>query len=96
MKNTIYGHQNWFRRNILLIGWRRMKMTNYYDPILAEVRKNRRELSEQYISLDKRPDSIETNLKRLEQEGCHFATPEEMEMLKAKHKNPPISEIFTI
>jgi hypothetical protein len=58
----------------------------FYDPIVAEVRRNREKLQEMYGGWDGYLKHQEEDLPRLEAEGWHFVTPEEHATRIARHK----------
>jgi hypothetical protein len=61
-------------------------MNNFYDPIVAEVRQNRAKLLEMYGGIEGLNRHMEEERPRLEKEGWHFATPEELAALKHQHR----------
>jgi hypothetical protein len=61
-------------------------MNDFYDPIVAEVRKNRAKLLEMYGGIEGLNSHLEDERPRLEKEGWHFATPEELAALKQHHR----------
>ena len=52
-------------------------MTNYYDPIIAEVRERRAQLIEKYGGWEGYEKHLDEERPRLEKEGWHFETAEE-------------------
>jgi hypothetical protein len=56
-----------------------------YDPILTEVRRNKARLIEMYGGIDGWLKHLDEDRCRLEKEGWHFLTEEEMEALKHRH-----------
>lgn len=62
-------------------------MKDYYDPILAEVRKNREKLLEKYGGIDGLHKHMDEERPRLEREGWRFATDEELAALQHRHES---------
>ncbi|MDR3334815.1 MAG: hypothetical protein LBT13_08025 [Treponema sp.] len=61
-------------------------MKAYCDPILAEVMENKAKLLEMYGGIEGLDKHQEEERPRLEAEGWHFATPEEIAELQSRHK----------
>jgi hypothetical protein len=61
-------------------------MSGYYDPIVAEVRRYRAELLEEYGGWEGYRKHQEEDRPRLEAAGWRFETPEEREVRIARHK----------
>jgi hypothetical protein len=57
-------------------------MKGFYDPIIAEVRRNRKRLFEMYGGFDGLSKHMDEERPRLEKEGWRFVTKEEMEAMK--------------
>jgi hypothetical protein len=60
-------------------------MKDFYDPIIAEVRRNRAMLLEMYGGIDGLHNHMDEDRLRLEKEGVHFLTDEEMAELQHRH-----------
>jgi hypothetical protein len=60
-------------------------MKEFYDPIIAEVRRNRAALLEKYGGIDGLHKHMDEDRPRLEREGWHFATDEELYELQHRH-----------
>jgi hypothetical protein len=56
-------------------------MNSYYDPIVAEVRHTREKLQEKYGGWEGYLKHQKDDRPRLEAEGWHFVTPDELEKL---------------
>lgn len=65
-------------------------MKEYYDPILAEVRKNREKLLEKYGGIDGLHKHMDEERPRLEREGWRFVTGEELAALQRRHENAEV------
>jgi hypothetical protein len=61
-------------------------MKGFYDPILAEVRRNKAKLLEMYGGIEGLHKHMDEDRPRLEKEGWHFATEEEMEALQNRRE----------
>jgi hypothetical protein len=61
-------------------------MKGFYDPIIAEVRRNRAKLLEMYGGIEGLHKHQTEERPRLEQEGWHFATEEELATLQHRHE----------
>jgi hypothetical protein len=57
-------------------------MNGYYDPIVAEVRRTREKLQEKYGGWEGYLKHQEEDRPRLEAEGWHFVSQEEIEDLR--------------
>jgi hypothetical protein len=60
-------------------------MRGIRDEIIAEVRKNRAELLEKYGGIDGLHKHMDEERPRLEKEGWHFVTDEELAELQHRH-----------
>jgi hypothetical protein len=69
----------------MLITMGRNKMNEFYDDIIAEVRRNKAELLEKYGGIDGLHKHMDEERPRLEKEGWHFATDEEIAELQHRH-----------
>jgi hypothetical protein len=62
-------------------------MKGFYDNILAEVRKNKEEVLKKYGGIDGLHKHMDEDRPRLEKEGWHFATDEELASLRHHHSD---------
>jgi hypothetical protein len=60
-------------------------MKGFYDPIIAEVRKNREKLFNMYGGIDGLHKHMDEERPRLEKEGWKFVSEEEMYILEHRH-----------
>jgi hypothetical protein len=58
----------------------------FYDPVIAEVRKNREKLLEMYGGIDGLHKHMDEERPKLEEEGWHFVADEEMNILQSQNK----------
>jgi hypothetical protein len=61
-------------------------MTDFYDPIVAEVRQNRAKLLEIYGGIEGLHKHMAEERPNLEKAGWRFETPEESQARKMRHK----------
>jgi hypothetical protein len=61
-------------------------MKGFYDPIIAEVRQNRKNLLEMYGGIEGLHKHQDEERPELEKEGWRFATPEEISALQHRHE----------
>jgi hypothetical protein len=60
-------------------------MKGFYDPIIAEVRRNREKLLEIYGGIEGLHKHMDDERPQLEKEGWHFASAEEIAALQNRH-----------
>ncbi|MDR2759375.1 MAG: hypothetical protein LBB78_08340 [Spirochaetaceae bacterium] len=61
-------------------------MKGFYDPIIAEVRRNREKLLEIYGGVDGLHKHMDDERPQLEKDGWHFVTSEEITALQRRHE----------
>jgi hypothetical protein len=63
-------------------------MNGFYDPIIADVRRNREKLLEVYGGIEGLHKHMDEERPQLEREGWKFVTAEEIAALRRRHGEP--------